>query len=341
VFTAVRLNAETYPVDPVEQAELARAGARLVSVEGQAPAEIIAAAEECDALLVVSSSVPAEVIERLPKCRILARLGAGTDKLDIAAATRAGIVVTNVPDFCLGEQADHTLMLILAFARRLPYMSAALRRGEWTARNHGGVHRLAGQTLGLVGFGASAAAVAERARPFGLRIIAWTRNPAAHADAAARLGVSLRGLDDLLRESDIVSLHLPLSPETRHLLDARRLALLRPSAVLVNTARGALVDEDTLVELLACGRLAGAALDVFEGINVFARPGTPARHPLLDLDNVILTPHCAGSSVESARESKRRGAASAADVLLGRWPPHAVNREVAPRFPLASASGES
>ena len=137
----------------------------------------------------------------------------------------------------------------------------------------------------------------------------------------------------MLRESDFVSLHLPLNEETRHFLDARRLSMLKPTAVLVNTARGALVDEPALVAMLRQRRIAGAALDVFEGIDVFALPGNPPRHPLLELDNVILTPHCAGSSVESTLDSKRRGARNAADVLLGRWPPHVVNPEVRPRFP--------
>ncbi len=331
---AVRLNATTYPVEPAEVAELGRAGAELTAIEGQQPNEMVAAAADCDALLVVSSRVPAAVIEQLSRCRVIARLGAGTDRIDVAAATRCGIVVANVPDFCLHEQAEHTLALLLAAARQLPYMTAALRRGEWTARSHPGVRRVAGRTLGLVGFGASAQAVASRAAAFELRIVAWTRSPAKYQAAAEQLGVRLVELDDLLRESDFVSLHLPLTDETRHLLDARRLGLLRPSALLVNTARGGLVDEAALVEALRQRRIAGAALDVFEGIDVFALPGTPPRHPLLELDNVILTPHCAGSSVESTLDSKVRGARNAAAVLLGRWPPHVVNLEVQPRFSL-------
>ncbi len=331
---AVRLNAMTYPVEPAEAAELSRAGAELLTIEGQQPEEIIAVAADCDALLVVSSRVPGTVIEQLSRCRVIARLGAGTDRIDVATATRCGIVVANVPDFCLHEQAEHTMTLLLAAARQLSYMTDAMRRGEWTARSHPGVHRIAGQTLGLVGFGTSAQAVAKRAAAFDLRLLAWARSPQRHQAAARQLGVRLAELDDLLRESDFVSLHLPLNEETRHFLDARRLSLLKPTAVLVNTARGALVDEVALVEMLRQRRIAGAALDVFEGIDVFALPGNPPRHPLLELDNVILTPHCAGSSVESTLDSKRRGAQSAAEVLLGRWPPHVVNPEVQPRFPL-------
>jgi D-3-phosphoglycerate dehydrogenase len=274
------------------------------------------------------------VIGRLSRCRVIARLGAGTDRIDVAAATRDGIVVSNVPDFCLHEQAEHTLALLLAWARRLPYMTEAMRRGDWSARHHPGVHRLAGQTLGLVGFGASAQAVAVRARGFGWRLLAWARNPAKYRPLAEGLGVELVGLDRVLAESDFVSVHLPLTPETRHLIGAEGLARMKPTAVLLNTARGAVVDEAALVEALRQRRIAGAALDVFEGIDVFAVSGGPPRHLLLELDNVILTPHCAGSSVESTRDSKLRGARNAADVLLGRWPAHVVNPDVRPRFPL-------
>jgi len=332
MFHAVRLNADTYPVEPGERVELERAGADLTAIEGQQPEEILAAAAECDALLVVSSRVPARVIERLTRCRVIARLGAGTDRIDIDAATAAGIVVTNVPDFCLHEQAEHTLALLLAWVRRLPFMTDAMRRGNWSARNHPGVHRLAGQTLGLVGFGASAQAVARRARALELRVLAWARNPDKYQAIAESLGVALVGLDRLLAESDFVSLHLPLTPETRHLLNADRLARMRPTALLINTARGAIVDEQALIAALQTGKLAGAALDVFDGINVFAPPNAsrPPEHPLLTMDNVLLTPHCAGSSVESALDSKIRGARNAADVLLGKWPRHVVNPGVRP-----------
>ena len=340
MLKAVRLNAITYPVEETERIELARAGAELIEIEGQEPHEILAVAEDCDALLVVSSRVPGSVIERLSRCRVISRLGAGTDKIDVAEATRRGIVVTNVPDFCLNEQAEHTLALLLAFARRLPFMAEAMRTHHWTARSHPGVHRVAGQTLGLIGFGASAQAVAQRASAFGLRLLAWVRQPNQYETVAQRLQTELVPLDRLLSESDFVSIHLPLCGETTHLLSAERLARMKPSAVLINTARGAIIDEAALVEMLRQRKIAGAALDVFEGIDVFALPGTPARHPLLELDNVLLTPHCAGSSVESSRESKTRGARNAADVLLGIRPQHVVNADVVPRSSLQNDPGE-
>ncbi len=334
MFKVVRLNAVTYPVDDAERAELTPAGAEFVEIEGQESHEILAAAEDCDALLVVSSRVPGSVIERLSRCRVISRLGAGTDKIDVAEATRQGIVVTNVPDFCLNEQAEHTLALLLAFARRLPFMMEAMRTHNWSARNHSGVHRVAGQTLGLIGFGASAQAVAQRAAAFGLRLLAWVRDSAKYQAIANQHGAELVSLERLLSESDFVSIHLPLCDETKHLLSAERLARLKPTAVLINTSRGAIIAEAALVQLLQQQKIAGAALDVFEEIDVFALPGTPARHPLLELENVLLTPHCAGSSVESSSESKVRGARSAADVLLGIRPRHVVNADVRPRFSL-------
>src|SRR5262245_47598428 len=208
MFKAVRLNAVTYPVEAAERAELERIGATWSEVEGQTPTEIIAAAHDCDALLVISAKIPAEVIDRLWRCRVIARLGAGTDRTDVVAATRAGVVVANVPDFCIHEQAEHTLALLLAFARRLPYMTDAFRRGDWSARHHPGVHRLAGRRLGLVGFGASARAVAAKAAGFGFVMRAWVRNPAKYDAEARQLGVDLVELDRLLAESDFISIHL-------------------------------------------------------------------------------------------------------------------------------------
>lgn len=332
---AVRLNALTYPVEEGEREELRRAGAELAEIEGQEPEEILAAAHDADALLVVSSRVPGAVIARLSRCRVIARLGAGTDRIDVVEASRQGIVVANVPDFCINELAEHTMALLLACGRRLFHMAEAMRRGDWSARHHPGVHRLHGQTLGLLGFGASAQAVAERAGPFGLGLMAWVRHPARYSGAAARLGARLVGWEELFTVADFLSIHLPLTPETRHLVGARELAWMKPGAFLINTARGAIVDEQALVAALREGRLGGAALDVYENLDVFALPGAPPAHPLLELGNVILTPHCGGSSVESTRDSKLRGAHNAAEVLLGCWPPYVVNPEVCPRTRLS------
>ena len=333
-YRVLRLNAETYPVEDGEHTALAAVGAELIAIEGRTEADILGAASGCDALMVVSSYVPASVISQLPKCRTIARLGAGTDRIDIEAATQAGMVVSNLPDFCLGEQADHSMALLLSFARRLPFMQQAMRDGNFSARQHPGVHRLAGQRLGLIGFGASAQAVARRAAAFGFQMQAWTRTPANYTDVAAKLNVTLVDLSHLLQTSHFVSIHLPLTPHTRNLLGAAELAQMRPESALINTSRGAIVDESALVDALQRRAIAGAALDVFSSIDVFAPSAPPPDHPLLAMDQVIATPHSAGSSVESTRESKERGAQHAAAVLLGRWPAHVVNPQVQPRWPL-------
>ena len=334
MLKAVRLNAKTYPVNPEERAELSRAGAELVCIEGKAGDEMIDAACDCDALLVVSSKVRAPVIRNLTRCRTIARLGSGTDNIDVDAATECGIVVSNVPDFCVNELAEHTMALLLACGRRLLYMTGEMRRGNWMARNHPSVHRIAGRTLGLIGFGRSGKAVASRARAFDMRILAWVRYADKYRSDALKYGVQLVGLDDLLSESDFVSIHVPLNGQTRHMITADSFLRMKKEAVLINTARGAIVDEEALLEALKSGCIAGAGLDVFEGIDVFGLPGRPVSHPLLKLDNVILTPHCSGSSVEAATASTTRGARNAADVLLGKWPAHIVNPEVKPPFEL-------
>lgn len=312
-FTAVRINAQTYSMEPEERWVLAQAGVDLVAIEGQKSDEILEAAHDCDALLVVSSYVPASVITQLTPCSTIARLGAGTDKIDVEQATQRGIVVSNVPDFCLGEQADHSMALLLSFARRLPYMQDAMRKGQWTARQHPGVHRIAGQTLGLIGFGASAQVVARRAAGFGLRLLAWTRSPGNDLQIADTLGVTMVSLDGLLALSDFASIHVPLIAQTRHLLSAEQLARMRPTTVLINTSRGAIVDEAALIDCLQRRAIAGAALDVFETIDVFAPPGLPPSHARLELDNMIAT-----RTAPAVRSSPRTSPSCAARNT--RWP---------------------
>jgi len=332
----VRLNAETFPVTEFERAACAAQGLRQVCIEA-AGDEILARAADCDALFVVAEALPAAVIEGLARCRVISRLGAGTDKIDVAAATRCGIVVANVPDFCVEEQADHTLALLLALIRKLPQMDRALREGTWTTARQAcrSIRRFTGRTLGLVGFGGSAKAVARRAAGFGLRLLACRRRLADDAEARA-LGVELAPLETLLREADYLSLHLPLNEATRGLLNRERLAAMKPGAYLINTSRGALVDETALAEALRSGHLAGAGLDTFHDINVHGVEHPP-RHPLLELDQVICTPHVAAFSVESSRDVAAGAVANAVAVLSGHWPrrDRVVNPQVIPRRELA------
>jgi D-3-phosphoglycerate dehydrogenase len=335
----VRLNAVLNP-NPFDEALYHQYHLRPNLVEPTTETELIASVEDCDALFVVSAGLSRRVIEQLNQCKIISRLGIGTDKIDVATATRRGIIVTNVPYFCVEEQADHTMTLILALERRLPQLTRAMAQGSWSwaRRESQTFRRFSTLTLGLVGFGNSARATARRARAFGMRVIATRRNMKAAGDEAKALGVAMVDLDTVLRESDYVSLHLPLTAETFHLLDESALRTMKPHACLINTSRGAIVDEMALVKLLRSGAIAGAGLDTFEHIDVFTTDERPPDHPLLELDNVILTPHVAAHSVQAMYDVARGGVENLVAVLSGHWPKpeHVVNVGVQPWFPLSA-----
>ena len=235
-FRVVRLNAELSPMSQYERDLFGEHHLHPFEVEANTPATIIPRVADYDAIFVVSTALPEGVIESLSRCRVISRLGTGTDKIDVAAATRRGILVTNVPTFCVEEQADHTMALLLALARKLPQMSQAMSAGAWSkGRSLASTNqRLAGRVLGLIGFGNSARAVAQRAQGFCLRVIATRRNLDAPRDAADELGVEMTSLEDLLAQSDYVSLHLPLIDETYHLLDEAMLRTMKPGAYLTN-----------------------------------------------------------------------------------------------------------
>lgn len=339
-YSVVRLNSKLFPVSPFEQEAYERYGIQPVCLEvtGQ---EILQHASDCDAICVVSESIPAQVINGLTRCRVISRLGAGTDKIDHTAATENGILIVNVPDFCAEEQADHTLALLLAVVRKLTPMRSAMIEGRWNdARAEcRSIRRLQGRTLGLIGFGLSAKGVARRAKGFGLRVIATRRNSNAQDSEAAQLVDKMTDLQTVLRESDYVSLHLPLNEQTRGMFDAELLSCMRPDAIFVNTSRGALVDECALAQALKDGRLAGAGLDTFHDIDVHGGIDRIApKHPLLELDNCVFTPHVAAFSVESARDVGYGAVDNLASVLSGRWPDpsRVVNKHVVPRIQLTS-----
>ena len=315
----VRLNATLFPVGEIEASLYEKYNLKPVQVEANLPEEIIPHVEDCDALFAISVSLPEAVVSSLSRCRVISRLGTGTDKIDVAMATRKGILVTNVPYFCVEEQADHTMALMLALARKLPQMAQAMIEGAWShsKRQSRSNQRLSTQTLGLIGFGNSAKATAERARGFGMRVIATRRNMKAPRQEADELGVEMVSLDTLLSESDYVSLHLPLTSETYHMLNEAELDKMKQGAYLINTSRGALVDESALVNLLREGRLSGAGLDTFEGIDPFTKDESPPNHPLLELDNVVLTPHVGAASVQAAQDVSRGGVQNVVSVLSG------------------------
>jgi phosphoglycerate dehydrogenase-like enzyme len=246
---------------------------------------------DADVLVAGLDPVDADLLAVATGLKLVQRLGVGHDAVDLEAAARQGVPVANMPDYNSGAVAEHTLMLMLALLRRVFDSTLLMKAGKWpVAEMVGqGVHNLEGRTLGLVGFGAIGRAVAARAAPFGMRILYWDEQPA----PAGLHGAEPSGLDELLAQSDVVSLHLPLTDRTRGVLDAARLASMKPRALLINTARGELVDELALAEALTEGRIGGA------GIDVFGREPLDPRHPLRRSPNVLLTPHLAGQTLEA------------------------------------------
>jgi D-3-phosphoglycerate dehydrogenase len=269
-------------------------------------------AKDADAVMVTSAAVSAEIMDRLPRLRVIGRPGIGYDVVDVEAATARGIAVFSAPGFCAREVADHTLMMALALARKAPVLHAALRRGVYERGLASPMPALYEMTLGLIAFGEIGREVAARAKPFGLTLIA--HDPFVVPAVAEGYGVTLVGLDELLRRSDIVSVHAPLTKETRHLLGAREFGLMKPTAYVVNTARGAVIDQAALIDALQKGRIAGAGLDVFE------REPLEADSPLARMGNVVLTPHTAGMSDSSQVAVRHRTARNIAVALSGAWP---------------------
>jgi D-3-phosphoglycerate dehydrogenase / 2-oxoglutarate reductase len=313
-----------WPSLDVERELLAAVGAELLVAETGEEDELVALARSVDAILTNWKRVPAAALEAAPRCLVVSRYGVGVDNIPVERATELGIVVTNVPDFCLEEVSDHAMALILACARRVVPFTRATREGRWDLLGIGrGLPRLREQTLGLVGFGNIARTLVPKARGFGMRVIAHTPRV---EPRPAEDGLELTNdLEHLLRQSDYVSLHAPATAETRGLIGEEQLRLMKPTAYLVNTSRGALVDERALYRALADGRIAGAALDVLGG------EPPPPDDPLLTLDNVIVTPHAAFYSETAIRELQTKAAGNVVTVLRGEEPATVVNRVVLER----------
>jgi len=256
--------------------------------------EVIEAARGATGILVTGAYVTRRVMEALqPDLRVVQRYGVGLDRIDLDAARQLGIEVRNVTDFCTNEVADHALALLLAAARDIVPQAVNVPEGRWRGSGRP-IHRLAGGLAGVVGLGEIGQAVARRVAAFGMAVLAY--DPYAGSRTAQAMGVRLVALDQLLGEADVVLLTCPLTDETRGMIDADALALMKPTAILVNTSRGGLIDEEALAEALREGDIAAAGLDVLE------QEPPPEDHPLLSLDNAVITPHTAWASVEAAHE---------------------------------------
>lgn len=302
-----------------------------VMIKAASEDDIIDASRSADVLLVERPSTPISrrVIEALDRCRLIAKYAIGVDNIDLAAATEHGIVVCNAGDYCVEEVSDHAAALILTCLRRVVSIDRHVRRGGWHNLDFEvPLRRVSSLTLGLVGFGKIARRLTRKMSGFGLRILA--ADPYVQKQDAAALGVELVPQNQLLQESDVVSIHIPLAMETRKMIGEREFRLMKPSSFLLNTSRGAVLDEQALIQALLEGRIAGAALDVVEFEPL------AADNPLRSLKNVILTAHYAADSQDSIRELHRIMGTSIAAGLGGGWPMFTVNPEVAPRRRLGS-----
>ena len=294
--------------------------ADLVPLKTKKPEEFIDEAADCDALLnTYAGPITAEVMARMPKCRIIARYGIGVDTIDLEAATREGIIVTNNPSYCVEEVAEHTLALLLACARKVAFYDRLVRGGRWEVPPGKPMFRLSGRTLGLVGFGNIARQVAVRAASFGMRIV--FADPFVKDDPHDIPAKKVE-LEALLRESDFVSVHPPLTRETRGMIGDEALSKMKASAFLINCSRGPVVDTDALARALDAKKIAGCALDTTDPEPL------PDPHPLRGRDNVIITPHVAWYSEQALVGLQAGAPGEVRRVLTGEWPVNVVNRDV-------------
>jgi len=285
--------------------------------------ERIQIAQGADVIVVGGARLSREFFTALPDLKGVVRLGIGVDNIDFAAATELGIVVGNIPDFCSDEVAEHAIGLALAVARKIVLADRKSRRGEWVPGMDAQLRpmrRLNGQTIGLIGLGKIGRCTAAKAKGLGLKVIAY--DPYANTEAAKAAGITLMSLEELLPQTDILSLHVPETAETRNIINVRTLALLKPGAILVNVARGAVVDETALAAALASGRLAGAGLDVLQ------KEPIQLPHPLTEFENVVFTCHYASLSEESYAIMRQQTSEQAVQIIRGEYPMNFVNPKV-------------
>jgi D-3-phosphoglycerate dehydrogenase len=316
----VLITDHTWPDVELERSILEDAGLHVTDAPAPDEDSLRGLAVDAIAIMTCFAQVTPSVIDSARQLKMIARYGVGVDNIAVDVATARGIPVTYVPDYCVAEVAEHALALLLSLARGVVRYSRSVSAGGWNLGVAAPLHRIEGGTLGIVGCGRIGRRLAEMARGLGLRVLGYDPDP-----AAAASGIERVGLDDLLASSDYISLHVPLLPTTRELVGEKFLRGMRPTAYLINTARGGLVDVSALARALNQGWIAGAALDVLP------QEPPPEDHPLRGLDNVILTPHVSFYSEESLQALRRRTAQSVVDVLAGRRAEHVYNREALAR----------
>ena len=305
--------------DPEETVLREEADAEAVVAPDGSEETLISLAGDVDAIMTCFAQVTPNVLRAAPNCVAVGRFGVGVDNIAVDTATELGVAVTYVPDYCVDEVSDHVMALLLAFNRRIVLFDNSVKNAGWgSAPLTMRMMRLRGKTLGVIGFGRIGQAVAQKALAFGFRVLAY--DPYMTAEQCALRGArKVEDMDAVLRESDFVTLHSPLNEETRGLIGARELDMMKSEAFLINCARGPLIDEGALYDALTGGGIAGAGLDVMEDNH------PPSDHPLLGLDNIIITPHVAFFSQEATLELEQRAAREVAYVLTGRMPDNLVN----------------
>ena len=320
----VVITSNVFPGLEVERAALAALDVRVDKRPCRTQDDLVAAGREASALIVGNVKIDAGVLAQLPRCLAIVKPAVGVDNIDIAAATEEGICIANVPDYGTDEVATHAMALLLNSIRYVDAIAADVRAGRWQPKPPYPIRRSAGRTLGIVGFGRIGRSVARKAGGFGWRILAY--DPYLPTEQLDGHGVEAVDLDTLLAQSDFVTLHLPLTEETRGLIDARALAKMQPTAFLVNTARGGIVDSEALHDAVETGQIAGAAVDVVDA----EPPG--ADHPLLRSDGILVTAHVAWYSQEAFADVQMKAVQEVARVLQGELPVNLVNPTVQPRF---------
>jgi len=315
-----------YPDLAIETEILNKNGIQVLGGQCKGEDELIAIAQDADALLVQYARVGERTIKSMPDCKVIARYGIGVDIVDVKAATEAGIVVTNVAHYCIDEVADHAVAMFLCLARRLREYDTAVREGRWHWSACGTpIVRLKGQVMGVIGFGQIGSRIAARLKPFGVQFVVY--DPYISDDRLKELGARKVSMAELLSISDAIFVQAPLTDETRHMFDAKAFSAMKKSAILVNTSRGPMVDNQALYEVLTTGKILGAALDDLEDEPAKKNNWQPTN-PLLKLPNVLVSPHAAYYSEEAIVEARSTAASEASRVLLGQMPLSIVNKEV-------------
>ncbi len=300
-----------------EKEEFSRMGAEVTLAQVKKKEEVIQACKDADGLINQYTLLTREVLENLPRCQVISRYGVGVDSIDLQAATDLGIIVANVPDYCVEEVANHTIALILTLSRKTAFFDRKVKSNQWDFRLGIPIYRMKGRILGLIGCGRIGMEVAKKMSSFGVKVIVF--DPYLQKTEE---WIELKDMDAVLKESDMISIHCPLNESTRHLIGEKEFRKMEKRPLLINTSRGAIIDEKALIQALKEGLISGAGLDVLE-----KEPPDPTN-PLLTMENVILTPHVSFYSVESISELKRRTAENVVSVLQGKWPRSVVNSQV-------------